>query len=101
MPTVSETVLPGYEVTGGLGIGGPRDTPAEIIDKLNVAIKAGLNDDVVKSHLVELRQHPDSDEPRRLSQADRRRERQVEQGDQVRRGIKTEAQERAKLHPLP
>jgi len=53
VPTVSETV-PGYEVTGGLGIGAPRDTPAEIIDKLNDAIKAGLNDDAVKSHLVEL-----------------------------------------------
>ena len=53
VPTVSETV-PGYEVTGGLGIGAPRDTPGEIIDKLNAAIKAGLNDDAVKSHLVEL-----------------------------------------------
>src|SRR3984885_6692589 len=53
VPTVSETV-PGYEVTGGLGIGAPRDTPAEIVDKLNDAIKAGLNDDAVKSHLVEL-----------------------------------------------
>ena len=53
VPTVSETV-PGYEVTGGLGIGAPRDTPGEIIDKLNDAIKAALNDDAVKSHLVEL-----------------------------------------------
>ncbi len=53
VPTVSETV-PGYEVTGGLGIGAPRDTPAEIIVKLNDAIKAGLNDDAVKGHLVEL-----------------------------------------------
>ena len=53
VPTVSETV-PGYEVTGGLGIGAPRDTPAEIIDKLNAAIKAGLNDEAVKGRLVEL-----------------------------------------------
>ena len=53
VPTVAETV-PGYEVTGGLGIGAPRDTPAEIIDKLNDAIKAGLNDDAVKGRLVEL-----------------------------------------------
>ncbi len=53
VPTVSETV-PGYEVTGGLGIGGPRDTPAEIVDKLNTAIKAGLSDEAVKSHLVDL-----------------------------------------------
>jgi tripartite-type tricarboxylate transporter receptor subunit TctC len=53
VPTVSETV-PGYDVTGGLGIGAPRDTPAEIIDKLNAALKAGLNDDAVKGRLVEL-----------------------------------------------
>src|SRR5580704_10210800 len=53
VPTVSDTV-PGYEVTGGLGIGAPRDTSGEIIDKLNAAIKAGLSDDAVKSHLVEL-----------------------------------------------
>jgi len=53
VPTVSETV-PGYEVTGGLGLGAPRDTPAEIVDKLNAAIKAGLSDDTVKSHLIDL-----------------------------------------------
>src|SRR5579862_4372404 len=53
VPTVSETV-PGYEVTGGLGIGAPRDTPAEIVDKLNAAVAAGLNDPAVRNHLVEL-----------------------------------------------
>ena len=53
VPTVSETV-PGYEVTGGLGLGAPRDTPVEIVDKLNAAIKAGLSDDTVKSHLIDL-----------------------------------------------
>src|ERR1700675_2646215 len=53
VPTVGETV-PGYAVTGGLGIGAPRDTPAEIIDKLNAAIKAELNDDAVRGRLVEL-----------------------------------------------
>ena len=46
--------MPGYEVTGGLGIGAPRDMPAEIVDKLNAAIKAGLNDDAVRGRLVEL-----------------------------------------------
>jgi tripartite-type tricarboxylate transporter receptor subunit TctC len=53
VPTVSETV-PGYEVTGGLGIGAPRETPSEIIDKLNAAIGAGLNDASVKDRLVAL-----------------------------------------------
>ena len=53
IPTVGDTV-PGYAVTGGLGIGAPRDTPVEIIDKLNDAIKAGLNDDKVRGRLIEL-----------------------------------------------
>jgi tripartite-type tricarboxylate transporter receptor subunit TctC len=53
IPTVGETV-PGYEVTGGLGIGAPRDTPAAIIDKLNQAIADGLNNDKVRGRLIEL-----------------------------------------------
>jgi tripartite-type tricarboxylate transporter receptor subunit TctC len=57
IPTVGESV-PGYEVTGGLGVGAPRDTPGEIIDKLNRAIAAGVNDDKVRSRLVDLGEIP-------------------------------------------
>jgi tripartite-type tricarboxylate transporter receptor subunit TctC len=53
VPTVGETVA-GYEVTGGLGIGAPRGTPAEVIAKLNAAVAAGLNDPAVRGKLVEL-----------------------------------------------
>ncbi len=53
IPTVGETVS-GYEVTGGLGLGAPRDTPAAIIDKLNGAIKAALADANVRGRLIEL-----------------------------------------------
>jgi tripartite-type tricarboxylate transporter receptor subunit TctC len=53
VPTVGDAV-PGYAVTGGLGIGAPRDTPPEIIDTLNQAIRAGLADDKVRGRLVEL-----------------------------------------------
>jgi tripartite-type tricarboxylate transporter receptor subunit TctC len=53
VPTVSETV-PGYEVTGGLGLGAPRDTPAAVIDALNAAVAAGLDDASVKGRLVDL-----------------------------------------------
>ncbi len=53
VPTVGDTV-PGYAVTGGLGIGAPRDTPAAIIDTLNQAINAGLADDKVRGRLVDL-----------------------------------------------
>jgi tripartite-type tricarboxylate transporter receptor subunit TctC len=53
VPTVSETV-PGYEVTGGLGLGAPREAPAAVIDTLNAAVAAGLGDPAVRGRLVEL-----------------------------------------------
>ena len=53
VPTVAEFV-PGYEASGFAGIGAPRDTPAEIIDKLNKELNAGLADSKVKARIVEL-----------------------------------------------
>ena len=43
LPTVSEFV-PGYKVSSWFGIGLPKNTPTEIIDKLNAEINAGLAD---------------------------------------------------------
>jgi len=37
-----------------LGVGAPKNTPAEIIDKLNKEIKAALADPKIKARLVEL-----------------------------------------------
>jgi len=34
--------LPGYEVTGWIGVAAPKNTPIAIIDKLNSEINAGL-----------------------------------------------------------
>jgi tripartite-type tricarboxylate transporter receptor subunit TctC len=53
VPTVAESV-PGYEVVGWIGIGAPKDTPAEIVDKLNQGIGAGLGDPNVKTRLADL-----------------------------------------------
>jgi tripartite-type tricarboxylate transporter receptor subunit TctC len=53
VPTVGDAV-PGYEVNGWIGFGAPAGTPPEIVGKLNQAINAGLDDDKVKSHLIEL-----------------------------------------------
>jgi tripartite-type tricarboxylate transporter receptor subunit TctC len=55
VPAISEFV-PGYEATGVGGVGAPRGTPAEIIDKLNREINAGLADPKLKARLVELGQ---------------------------------------------
>jgi tripartite-type tricarboxylate transporter receptor subunit TctC len=53
VPTVGETV-PGYEVTGGLGVGAPRGTPDDIVAKLNAAVGAALNDPAVRGRLIDL-----------------------------------------------
>jgi tripartite-type tricarboxylate transporter receptor subunit TctC len=53
IPTVGEFV-PGYEVSTFFGVGAPRNTPAEIIDKLNKEINAGLADPVMKTRFADL-----------------------------------------------
>jgi tripartite-type tricarboxylate transporter receptor subunit TctC len=53
VPTVADTV-PGYEASAWFGIGAPKGTPAEIVDKLNVAVNAGLADPKLKARLVDL-----------------------------------------------
>jgi tripartite-type tricarboxylate transporter receptor subunit TctC len=53
IPTVGD-FLPGYEATGWFGIGVPRSTPAEIIDKLNVEINAALADPKIKARLADM-----------------------------------------------
>jgi tripartite-type tricarboxylate transporter receptor subunit TctC len=53
VPTVGE-LLPGFEASWLSGIGAPRDTPAEIIAKLNRDINAGLADPAFKERLARL-----------------------------------------------
>jgi tripartite-type tricarboxylate transporter receptor subunit TctC len=53
LSTVGEFV-PGYEATALNGIGAPRGTPAEIIDKLNDATNAGLANAEVQARLAQL-----------------------------------------------
>jgi tripartite-type tricarboxylate transporter receptor subunit TctC len=53
VPTLGETV-PGYEVSVWYGIGAPKNTPSEIVEKLNKEIKAGLVDPKVKAQFSDL-----------------------------------------------
>jgi tripartite-type tricarboxylate transporter receptor subunit TctC len=53
LPTVGE-FLPGYEATAWFGIGAPKNTPAEIIEKLNKEIDGGLADPQFRARLVDL-----------------------------------------------
>ena len=53
IPTVAEFV-PGYESSFWTGVGAPKNTPAEIVDKLNKEINAALADSKMKTRLAEL-----------------------------------------------
>jgi tripartite-type tricarboxylate transporter receptor subunit TctC len=53
VPSVGEFVA-GYEASGWFGVGAPRATPVEIIDKLNKEINAGLTDRKLNPRLADL-----------------------------------------------
>jgi tripartite-type tricarboxylate transporter receptor subunit TctC len=53
VPTVNDFV-PGYEASVMSGIGAPRNTPLEIIDRLNKEISAALADPKLKARLADL-----------------------------------------------
>jgi tripartite-type tricarboxylate transporter receptor subunit TctC len=53
IPSMSEFV-PGYEASDWHGVGAPKDTPAEIIDRLNKEINAGLADPKIKARLADM-----------------------------------------------
>ena len=52
-PAISE-IYPGYSATSLFGIGAPRGTPVEIIDKLNATINAALADPKIEARFADL-----------------------------------------------
>jgi tripartite-type tricarboxylate transporter receptor subunit TctC len=62
LPTVGETV-PGYEATAWFGIGMPKGTPREIIDKVNAEVNRALADPAMRTRLAELGGKPISGTP--------------------------------------
>ena len=57
IPTVGEFV-PGYEASAWQGIGAPKNTPTEIIDRLNREINTALADPKIKAQLADLGSTP-------------------------------------------
>ena len=53
VPTVGD-FLSGFEASVWLGVGAPKNTPAEIIGRLNKEINAGLADPKIKGHITDL-----------------------------------------------
>jgi len=62
VPRVADFV-PGYEASAWYGIGAPRNTSAEIVDRLNREINAGLADAKIKARLVDLGGTVSADSP--------------------------------------
>lgn len=57
VPTVGEFV-PGFEASSVNGLGAPKRTPAEIVDKLNKEVKTALADPKTKARIADLGQTP-------------------------------------------
>jgi len=53
VPTVAEFV-PGYEASTWSGIGAPKSTPAQVVDKLNKEVNAGLADPKLVAQFADL-----------------------------------------------
>ena len=53
IPTVGDFV-PGFEASAQFGLGAPRNTPVEVIEKLNHEINAGLTDPKMKARIADL-----------------------------------------------
>ena len=77
--TVAETV-PGYEASTWAGIGVPRGTPPEIIERLNREVNAGLAQPVHQGAACRCRHGSDGTERRRVQSLHRRRGGEVGQG---------------------
>jgi tripartite-type tricarboxylate transporter receptor subunit TctC len=62
IPTVDE-FIPGYEASAWYGIGVPRNTPTEIVNRLNAAINACLADPALKARFADVGGMPFSSSP--------------------------------------
>jgi tripartite-type tricarboxylate transporter receptor subunit TctC len=62
IPTVAEFV-PGFEASSWFGIAAPRGTPAEVIERLNREINAGLADPIIEARLTDMGGVPLSGSP--------------------------------------
>jgi tripartite-type tricarboxylate transporter receptor subunit TctC len=57
VPALSDTI-PGYEASALFGMGAPKNTPKEIIEKLNKEVNAILAEPAIKARLIELGGEP-------------------------------------------
>jgi tripartite-type tricarboxylate transporter receptor subunit TctC len=66
LPTISD-FLPDYEATQLNGLGAPKNTPAEIVSRINKEISAALDDPRIKVRPADLGTEPEAMTPAELS----------------------------------
>lgn len=54
VPTSAEQGLPEFQASGWNALFGPKDTPKDIVDRLNAAARAAVTDEVVRKRLLDL-----------------------------------------------
>jgi tripartite-type tricarboxylate transporter receptor subunit TctC len=57
VPPIAD-VVPGFAVSGWLGIGAPKGTPAEIVERLNREVNAALADPALKARMADIGSEP-------------------------------------------
>jgi tripartite-type tricarboxylate transporter receptor subunit TctC len=62
VPSIADSA-PGYAVTGWLGIGAPKGTPTDVVDRLNKEINATLADPAFAARLAAIGSEPRSGSP--------------------------------------
>ncbi len=68
LPTVAETVLPGFEISTWFGLVAPAATPRQIVAKLNAALVKGLNNAATKEQLLAQGLEPVGNTPEQFTQ---------------------------------
>jgi len=80
VPTLSESVLPGFSAVSWLGLLAPAGTPPAIVDKIAADVRSILADESVKARFVSLGGVPRATTPQEFAQliaGDRRRYAQI------------------------
>ena len=68
IPTIAEAGLPGYESYTWFGLFGPKGLDAEIVSRVNAAVKAALETASVQKRLIELGNTPRWESPEQFRQ---------------------------------
>jgi tripartite-type tricarboxylate transporter receptor subunit TctC len=80
VPTLAESVLPGFNAISWLGLLAPAGTPTAVVDKISADVRSILADESVKARFVSLGGIPHATTPQEFTQliaADKRRYAQI------------------------